>query len=183
MIQCIYLTSRAGRIRLKRWYDPKLSSKDKRRFIKEVNNLVLSRDDKLCNFVDYRDLRVVYKRYASLYFVCITDYEDNELSTLETIHFFVELLDNYFGNVCELDIIYNVKSVSIKNKKAYNVLDEFILNGEVYETNKSLIIGTLLNMDSIDFENERSTKKMGLIQRKILSRKLNKIGKSLDDEN
>merc|ERR1712018_1026199 len=33
--------------------------------------------------------------------------KDNKLLTLEIIHHFVELLDLYFGSVCELDIIYN----------------------------------------------------------------------------
>lgn len=30
--------------------------------------------------------------------------DDNELVTLEVIHRFVEVLDRYFGNVCELDL-------------------------------------------------------------------------------
>jgi hypothetical protein len=33
--------------------------------------------------------------------------EDNELLTLEVVHQFVEVLDKYFGNVCELDLIFN----------------------------------------------------------------------------
>ncbi len=40
------------------------------------------------------------KRYASLYFCCSIDPEDNELLTLEVIHRYVELLDKYFGSVC-----------------------------------------------------------------------------------
>lgn len=36
-----------------------------------------------------------------------TDPDDNELATLETIHLFVEVLDKYFGSVCELDLIFN----------------------------------------------------------------------------
>ena len=51
--------------------------------------------------------QVVYKRYASLYFVMGIDTGDNELLTLETIHHYVEVLDRYFGNVCELDLIFN----------------------------------------------------------------------------
>ena len=51
--------------------------------------------------------QVVYKRYASLYFVVGIDTTDNELITLEIIHHFVEVLDRYFGNVCELDLIFN----------------------------------------------------------------------------
>ena len=38
-------------------------------------------------------------RYASLYFCCAIDSDDNELLTLEIIHRYVELLDKYFGSV------------------------------------------------------------------------------------
>ena len=41
----------------------------------------------------------------SLYFVACIDMNFNELITLEIIHMFVETLDRYFGNVCELDIM------------------------------------------------------------------------------
>ena len=50
-------------------------------------------------------------RYASLYFICIVDKDDNELLILEIIHHFVEILDKYFGNVCELDLIFNFHKV------------------------------------------------------------------------
>jgi AP-1 complex subunit sigma 1/2 len=36
---------------------------------------------------------IYYFRYASLYFIAITDKEDNELITLELINHFVETLD------------------------------------------------------------------------------------------
>lgn len=54
----------------------------------------------------------MYKRYASLYFVMGIDMGDNELITLEIIHHYVEVLDRYFGNVCELDLIFNFHKVS-----------------------------------------------------------------------
>jgi AP-1 complex subunit sigma 1/2 len=50
------------------------------------------------------------------------DPADNELLVLEIIHHFVEALDRYFGNVCELDLIFNFH-------KAYYVLDEILLAG------------------------------------------------------
>ena len=56
-------------------------------------------------------MQVVYKRYASLYFVMGIDQGDNELITLEIIHHYVEVLDRYFGNVCELDLIFNFHKV------------------------------------------------------------------------
>ena len=58
-------------------------------------------------------LQVVYKRYASLYFVMGIDESDNELITLEIIHHYVEILDRYFGNVCELDLIFNFHKVRL----------------------------------------------------------------------
>ena len=56
---------------------------------------------------------MVYKRYASLYFVMGIDMGDNELITLEIIHHYVEVLDRYFGNVCELDLIFNFHKVRL----------------------------------------------------------------------
>ena len=47
----------------------------------------------------FADTKVVYRRYASLFFVCGIGSGDNELITLEIIHRFVEVLDRYFGNV------------------------------------------------------------------------------------
>jgi hypothetical protein len=42
--------------------------------------------------------------------MCV-DVGDNELASLEAIHVFVELLDRYFGNVCELDLVFNFNKV------------------------------------------------------------------------
>ena len=53
----------------------------------------------MCNFLEYKDTKVVYRRYASLFFVCGIGAMDNELVTLEIIHRYVEVLDRYFGNV------------------------------------------------------------------------------------
>lgn len=50
-----------------------------------------------CNFLEWRDLKVVYNIYANLYFCCTIKGQDNELT-----HRYVELLDKSFGSVCEL---------------------------------------------------------------------------------
>ena len=77
-----------------------------RQIVKEATSQVLSRGPKLCNFVEWREYKLVYRRYASLYFCVGCDPGDNELAMLETIHLYVEVLDRYFGNVCELDLIF-----------------------------------------------------------------------------
>uniref|UniRef100_A0A8C7K762 AP complex mu/sigma subunit domain-containing protein n=1 Tax=Oncorhynchus kisutch TaxID=8019 RepID=A0A8C7K762_ONCKI len=79
-------------------------------------------------------------RYASLYFCCAIENQDNELITLEIIHRYVELLDKYFGSVCELDIIFNFE-------KAYFILDEFLLGGEAQDTSKKNVLKAIEQAD------------------------------------
>lgn len=45
--------------------------------------------------------------------MCV-DANDNELAYLEAIHFFVEVLDQFFGNVCELDLVFNFYKVRLE---------------------------------------------------------------------
>ena len=56
-------------------------------------------------------MKIVYRRYAGLFFCACVDANDNELAYLEAIHFFVEVLDAFFGNVCELDLVFNFYKV------------------------------------------------------------------------
>ena len=75
---------------------------------KQVHRLIAPRDQKhQSNFVEFRNLKIVYRRYAGLFFCVCVDANDNELAYLEAIHFFVEVLDSFFGNVCELDLVFN----------------------------------------------------------------------------
>ena len=45
------------------------------------------------------------------FFVLCVDVTDNELAYLESVHLFVEILDHYFNNVCELDLVFNFHKV------------------------------------------------------------------------
>merc|ERR1712133_241229 len=99
----------------------------------------------MCNFIEYKDLCVVYKRYASLFFCFAVDRGDNELGVLEVIHRYVEVLDKYFGSVCELDIIFNFE-------KAYFMLDELVLGGEVQETSKKNVLKAIAAQDLLQEE-------------------------------
>jgi hypothetical protein len=80
----------------------------------QVHRLIAPRDQKhQSNFVEFRNMsKIVYRRYAGLFFCACVDTNDNELAYLEAIHFFVEVLDAFFGNVCELDLVFNFYKVS-----------------------------------------------------------------------
>ncbi|XP_062354757.1 AP-1 complex subunit sigma-3 [Cinclus cinclus] len=140
-IHFILLFSRQGKLRLQKWYTT-LPDKEKKKIIREIVQIILSRNQKTSSFVDWKDLKLVYKRYASLYFCCAIEDQDNELLTLEVVHRYVELLDRYFGNVCELDIIFNFE-------KAYFILDEFIIGGEVQETSKKTVVKAIEDSDML----------------------------------
>eukprot|EP01017_Pseudomicrothorax_dubius_P016567 TRINITY_DN1878_c0_g1_i2.p1 TRINITY_DN1878_c0_g1~~TRINITY_DN1878_c0_g1_i2.p1 ORF type:complete len:154 (+),score=43.17 TRINITY_DN1878_c0_g1_i2:132-593(+) len=152
MIQCLFLISRQGKIRMMKWYTNSFTTKEKQKYVKEINSIVLTRSPKLCNFLEWNDFKIVYKRYASLYFICIVDKEDNELIVLETIHHFVEVLDKYFGNVCELDIIFNFH-------KAYYILDEIILSGHLEESSKKSILKAVKTHEELIEENTEEQNK------------------------
>lgn len=110
------LFSRQGKLRLQKWYVAH-PDKVKKKITRELITTILARKPKMCSFLEWKELKIVYKRYivkknkmkifyfkivfryASLYFCCAIEQNDNELLTLEIIHRYVELLDKYFGSV------------------------------------------------------------------------------------
>jgi AP-2 complex subunit sigma-1 len=51
--------------------------------------------------VQFQEYKLVFRRYAHLYFIMCLDVGDNELAALEAIHLFVEILDHFFTSVTE----------------------------------------------------------------------------------
>lgn len=86
------------------------------------------------SFLSFQASIYVYTFFSlkGLFFCICVDREDNELAYLEAVHLFVEILDEYFGNVCELDLVFNFY-------KVYAILDEVFLAGELMETSKMLV--------------------------------------------
>ena len=121
--------------------------------------MVIGRSSKLTHFLEWRDYKIVFKRYASLYFVACIEKEDNELIVLDIIHHFVEILDKYFGNVCELDLIFNFH-------QSYFILEEMIVGGHIIESSKKQILKAIANndglMDKNFFKDESQIKPEGL---------------------
>ena len=61
--------------------------------------------------MQFKTNKIIYRRYAGLFFSMCVDVTDNELAYLESVHLFVEILDHYFSNVCELDLVFNFHKV------------------------------------------------------------------------
>ena len=72
--------------------------------------------NEVCRVLQFKTYKVIYRRYAGLFFSLCVDITDNELAYLESIHLFVEILDHYFSNVCELDLVFNFHKVCPSGK-------------------------------------------------------------------
>uniref|UniRef100_H0ZVM3 Adaptor related protein complex 3 subunit sigma 2 n=3 Tax=Passeriformes TaxID=9126 RepID=H0ZVM3_TAEGU len=107
--------------------------------IRDTFHLVLKRDDHICNFLECgslfggSDYKLIYRHYATLYFVFCVDSSESELGILDLIQVFVETLDKCFENVCELDLIFHMD-------KVHHILQEMVIGGMVLETNMNEIV-------------------------------------------
>jgi len=141
MIHFILLQNRQGKTRLSKWYSP-FEHNEKLKLQDEVHRLVTKRTKRFTNFIEFRNYKIIYRRYAGLYFSYCVDVNDNELAYLESIHLFVELLDKFFSSVCELDLVFNFH-------KIYAILDEVYLGGEIQETSKRVILERIQQLEKL----------------------------------
>jgi AP-3 complex subunit sigma len=107
--------------------------------IRRVYQQVAQRPDSFCNYLEgcipeWGDTtKIIYRHYATLYFIFAVDQQESDLGILDLIQVFVESLDKCFENVCELDLIFHSDKVSY-------ILDEIIMAGMVLETNINNIL-------------------------------------------
>ncbi|KAH0934938.1 hypothetical protein HID58_012055 [Brassica napus] len=135
MIKAVMMMNTQGKPRLAKFYDflvRCLPVEKQQELIRGVFSVLSSRPENVSNFLEIDSLfgpdsRLVYKHYATLYFVLVFDGSENELAMLDLIQVLVETLDKCFSNVCELDIVFNYS-------KMHTVLDEIVFGGQVLET-------------------------------------------------
>eukprot|EP01130_Rhizamoeba_saxonica_P017001 TRINITY_DN8025_c0_g1_i1.p1 TRINITY_DN8025_c0_g1~~TRINITY_DN8025_c0_g1_i1.p1 ORF type:complete len:148 (-),score=18.59 TRINITY_DN8025_c0_g1_i1:44-487(-) len=145
-IKYILLVNKFGQTRLARYFEP-VDGTEKLARDGEIIRKCLARKDKQCSFIEYQDHKVVYQRYASLYVIIGCDMEENDLAILEFIQFFVETLDDYFRQVCELDIMFSLD-------RAHFILDEMVVGGDIVDANRRNVLGSVYVLD----ENARKKK-------------------------
>lgn len=140
MIKFVIVLNNHGQPRLTKFYEYTPEDRQQQ-VVRDVFNIVSKRSDALCNFVEGgtifgQDVRVIYRHYATLFFVFVVDNAESELGILDLIQVFVETLDRCFENVCELDLIFHMDKINY-------VLDEMIVGGLVLETNMADILAAL----------------------------------------
>ncbi|KAH9835819.1 Adaptor protein complex sigma subunit [Rhodofomes roseus] len=153
MIHAVLIFNTSGVPRLTKFYSS--LHRSSQTLVHKIFSLVSTRAPGLCNFLDAPELesfltaqdadgeklRVVYRHYATLYFVFVVDSAESELGILDLIQVFVESLDRSFENVCELDLVFHFDEV-------HQILSEVIQGGIVLET----------NVEEIDHQVQRAAK-------------------------
>jgi len=136
-IVSIMVINNHGQPRLLKFYND-IAYNQREQVIREAFNLVNKRPDSVCNFLEGTEywgseIKLIYRHYATLYFIVAVDDSESELGILDLIQVFVEALDKCFQNVCELDLIFHTD-------KIHFILDEIVMGGCVLETSLKEIL-------------------------------------------
>ncbi|XP_045697222.1 AP-4 complex subunit sigma-1 isoform X3 [Phyllostomus hastatus] len=105
MIKFFLMVNKQGQTRLSKYYEH--VEINKRILLEtEVIKSCLSRANEQCSFIEYKDFKLIYRQYAALFIVVGVNDTENEMAIYEFIHNFVEVLDEYFSRVSELDVSF-----------------------------------------------------------------------------
>ncbi|KAI6232980.1 AFG3-like protein 2 [Aphelenchoides fujianensis] len=134
-----------GKPRLLKFYT-RYTEEEQQMIVRDTFQLVSKRDDNICNFLEGGtllggpDFKLIYRHYATLFFVWCCDQSESELGILDLIQVFVETLDRCFENVCELDLIFHV----------HHILNELVMGGMVLETNMTEILLRIQEQEKLE---------------------------------
>jgi len=147
MIKAILIFNNQGKPRLTKFYQH-YTEKEQQGIIEEIFSLVSRREDGVCSFLEGgqlvggSDYRLIYRHYATLYFIFCVDSSESELGILDLIQVLVETLDRCFENVCELDLIFHMD-------KVHFILNEMVMGGMVLETSLQEIVSRFHEQEKI----------------------------------
>jgi AP-2 complex subunit sigma-1 len=69
MIRFFVLMNKQGKTRLSKWYLPPPSDSERVKMESEIHRLIVLRERKHTNFVEFENFKIVYRRYAGLFFI------------------------------------------------------------------------------------------------------------------
>ncbi|XP_061048034.1 AP-3 complex subunit sigma-1-like isoform X2 [Eubalaena glacialis] len=122
MIKAILIFNNHGKPRLSKFYQP-YSEDTQRQIIRETFHLVSKRDENVCNFLEgglligESDNKLIYRHYATLYFVFCVDSSESELGILDLIQVPNILAEMVMGGmVLETNMNEIVTQIDAQNK-------------------------------------------------------------------
>lgn len=156
MIKGIIIVNNSGKPRLVKFYQNVHTEERQQSVIRRVFQQVAQRPDSFCNYLEGSipewggpGVKLIYRHYATLYFVFAVDAQESDLGILDLIQVFVEALDKRFENVCELDLIFH-------SDKVHYILDEIVMGGMVLETNIGSILQAISDQERMHSESMKN---------------------------
>ena len=139
MIKGVIIVNNHSKSRLVKFYQSVTTEERQQSVIRRVFQQVSCCPDSFCNYLKGtvpewgNDVKLIYRHYATLYFVFAVDAQESDLGILVLIQVFVETLDRCFENVCEIDLIFH-------SNRVHHALNKIVMGGMVLETNIGRIL-------------------------------------------
>jgi AP-3 complex subunit sigma len=153
MIRAVFVINNNGQARCVKFFQP-VPDDQQQQVIRDVFLQVSKRPENVCNFMPAGErsfygsgTKLIYRHYATLYFVFACEETESELGILDLIQVFVETLDKCFESVCELDLVFH-------SDKVHYVLDEIVMGGLVLETSMHDILGAISDTSKLERASE-----------------------------
>ncbi|XP_070760383.1 AP-3 complex subunit sigma-1 isoform X6 [Enoplosus armatus] len=122
MIKAILIFNNHGKPRLSKFYEH-YNEDTEQQIIRETFHLVSKRDENVCNFLEGgmliggSDYKLIYRHYATLYFVFCVDSSESELGILDLIQVHNILAEMVMGGmVLETNMNEIITQVDAQNK-------------------------------------------------------------------
>ncbi|ORE07627.1 putative AP-4 complex subunit sigma-1 [Rhizopus microsporus var. microsporus] len=139
MIRFFFIVNRSCKTRYAKYYQ---TIQDTPAFELEIARKCITRKQNQTLFFQLDEYKIVYRVYASLYFIIGCDLDDNEFSMLELIQLCVETMNQTFEKATELDLVFNLE-------KVHMIIDEVIAKGLILETNQQRLLNFMGSLYSI----------------------------------
>lgn len=125
MIKAILVFNNSAKPRLIKFFEH-YPEEVQQQIVRETYQLVSKRDENVCNFLEGgsliggTDYRLIYRHYATLYFIFCVDSSESELGILDLIQVFVETLDKCFEvNFLRLNFTKRFKRNSFRDFRMF----------------------------------------------------------------
>ena len=79
MIQFLVMVNKQGQTRIAQYYN-EMTVKERTTLEGELIRKCISRNESLCSFIEYRGYKVIYRRYASLFFIIGVSIEEEVIA-------------------------------------------------------------------------------------------------------
>uniref|UniRef100_A0AC35UBS6 AP complex subunit sigma n=1 Tax=Rhabditophanes sp. KR3021 TaxID=114890 RepID=A0AC35UBS6_9BILA len=144
MIQFMVGFETTGAIIFQKWFEA-YNFIEKKMYLRDIWATVSNRSASMCSIIEYKNFKIVYKRYHGMFMACAISAEDNELIILEAMDFFIECFASLFPGCSAV-------TLSLQFNTAYHVLDEIFLAGQVQETDRRTIKRVTYLQDEQQYE-------------------------------